>query len=1085
MQELLPGTEVAARGLRWEVVFGQPAGEQQLDRLRCLEGGLRGQELDVLVPFETITPIATEIDPKRAARLQDWRVLHQAFLLEQALGPDALLAAQPGRLRIAAYQLVPVMRALRMPRPRLLIADDVGLGKTIEAGLVLAELIARRRSHRILIVSPAGPLLLQWHREMRERFGLNFRVLDSDTLKQIRFQTEFGANPFDGEALGLISMDFAKQEKVLQDLERSHFDVVIIDEAHHCVSLGSSGDREDSQRRRLAEVLARKTDALLLLTATPHDGYEEHFASLVELLDPSLVDGRGAIRGNRYMHHVIRRLKRHIKDPDTGAPMFRERKVLPISVPLDPVATSTFVEYQQALLTLVAPRLRSAIRSRAYGEVLAFVSLLKRSASTAAACSNTLQVVVARLGDLAKKGEEGQEARKERLRTLRDLQRRRDRFGVLSFEEEQEQTLLEAEDMAAGLAETGAEELQLKLIGAKKDSRREHDRVKRLTDTCDALNKLIELATRAAQEDPKLQVVLDQIRLIRALEPRANILVYSEYADSQQALLDFLGDASKVGDLTGELLAISGADPDAVREKATTAFTTRDNLVLVSTDASSEGLNLHERCHHLIHLELPYNPNRLEQRNGRIDRFGQTKDPEIRYLYLTCTFEERLLMRLVAKYEAQRKRFGFVPNALGVTTTDAGSIRLLEGLADEEGPFKATSKTSFVLEGAEPDDTGSPAYKDMLAEVDRVLADFERASRTHSWLGAAGLNAEEGQILDADAARERGGRMGVVDLLEFVVEALRTDSSEPNAARERTDGIWELRLPPTWLHGLAQVPGYDAEARLLRLTTRLEQFKDAEDRAVGFIGRAHPVVRRALDRVRNIQLGSTGQILDRRVAAASTDRGKPEILYTYLGRLQSGAGRELERVLAVRVTKGESPNLLAAYEGWASLASSSLAIPTAGVWEAHFRDWASVSNVAAHATATQAFKLLVDDYVKEHAPNIATERMALGEWFRAREREICGARDAQVGLFQDKAITAAPAWRSLPDGERLAAFALDAANSPKARSEAQTVISLERRRDTELAQREKLEPPTISPLGMLLLVPSVATGKTKAARRGA
>lgn len=218
MGSLLPGTEVLARGLRWEVVSIQPAGDQEIHRLRCLDGALRGVEYDFLVPFERLEPITQEMAPTRAARLQHWRLYHQAFLLEQALGPSALLAAQPGRLRIAPYQLVPVMRVLHMSRPRLLIADGVGLGKTIEAGLILAELIARRRAHRILIVSPAGPLLQQWRREMRERFGLRFRVLDRDGLQDIRYATELGANPFDHEALGLISIDFAKQEKVLQDL---------------------------------------------------------------------------------------------------------------------------------------------------------------------------------------------------------------------------------------------------------------------------------------------------------------------------------------------------------------------------------------------------------------------------------------------------------------------------------------------------------------------------------------------------------------------------------------------------------------------------------------------------------------------------------------------------------------------------------------------------------------------------------------------------------------------------------------------------------------------------------------------------
>ena len=137
---------------------------------------------------------------------------------------------------------------------------------------------------------------------------------------EIRFEQEIGANPFDHVALGLISIDFAKQESVLQHLERTQYDVVVIDEAHRCASLGDTGERDDSQRRQLAEVLARRSDGLVLLTATPHDGYDPHFASLIELLDPSLVDGRGSLRGDRYGQHVVRRLKRHIKKPGTDEP---------------------------------------------------------------------------------------------------------------------------------------------------------------------------------------------------------------------------------------------------------------------------------------------------------------------------------------------------------------------------------------------------------------------------------------------------------------------------------------------------------------------------------------------------------------------------------------------------------------------------------------------------------------------------------------------------------------------------------------------------------------------------------------------
>src|SRR5690606_36868907 len=179
-------------------------------------------------------------------------------------------------------------------------------------------------THRILIVSPAGPLLEQVRVEMRDRFGFRFEAIrDWGSLEEIRRSLVLGANPFDHKSLCLISIDFAKQDRVLDELERTTWDLVVIDEAHHCVRLGGGSDRvgsrEDSRRRRLAELLARQSEGLLLLTATPHNGYDPHFASLIELLDPSLVDGRGSLRADKYPRHVIRRLKKHINDPRSEA----------------------------------------------------------------------------------------------------------------------------------------------------------------------------------------------------------------------------------------------------------------------------------------------------------------------------------------------------------------------------------------------------------------------------------------------------------------------------------------------------------------------------------------------------------------------------------------------------------------------------------------------------------------------------------------------------------------------------------------------------------------------------------------------
>src|SRR6516165_4316711 len=216
---LLPGMVVGARGHRWEVVTSQNLGPQTLLRLRGTENAVLGQEMDILFPFEPVEPVRHEFRPDRAAPLDNWLVYHQAFLLEQALGPSALLAVQPGRLRLEPYQLVPVHRAIRMSRARLLLADGVGLGKTVQAGLVITELMARRLAHRVLIVSPAGPLLEQWQVEMSERFGLRLEEVDRAKLDEIRRATELGSNPLDHLPLALVSVDFLKQERILDQLE--------------------------------------------------------------------------------------------------------------------------------------------------------------------------------------------------------------------------------------------------------------------------------------------------------------------------------------------------------------------------------------------------------------------------------------------------------------------------------------------------------------------------------------------------------------------------------------------------------------------------------------------------------------------------------------------------------------------------------------------------------------------------------------------------------------------------------------------------------------------------------------------------
>jgi superfamily II DNA or RNA helicase len=1064
MSVLLPGTEVQARGLRWEIVFSQSLGAQVLYRLRGLHGAFKGEEVELLSPFETIQPTYRTLDPEHAGPIRNWLLYHQAFLLEQALGPTALLSVQPGRLKLEPYQLVPVLRAIRMSRVRLMLADSVGLGKTIQAGLVLTELMARRLAHRVLIVSPAGPLLEQWQTEMSERFGLRLDVLDRARLEEIRRENELGANPFDHAPLALVSMDFLKQERILDQLDRASYDVVIIDECHHCMDLGVAQDREDSQRRRLAEVLARRSDSLLLLTATPHDGNDRSFSSLCELLDPSLLDGRGGLRGDAYKAHVVRRLKSHIFeiDPVTKEKKekFKKRQVLPCPVTAVPARHPDFIRLQKMLLDLIAPELRRAFRSHRYSDVLAFISLLKRSVSTVAACRKTLQVVADRFNHLLTESSESQESRRQRLKTLREYHRKLDRFGITSQQEAEQQEILEAEDLAQQLAD-----LERQIRAGSRG-------LTKAASVVETLDELVTLADAAMNQDPKLQEVHALVQGIRREDPAANVLIYTEYTDSLDALAKYLN----TGDV-GEILTMTGDDNNAVRRRTTERFRTQQNLLLISTDAAAEGLNLHQQCHHLIHLELPFNPNRLEQRNGRIDRYGQEKVPVVRYTYLRGTFEERILLRLIVKYERQRARLTFVPNTLGLdTSTEIGSSRLLKGLMEEDTRlFQQQEPIPDLLANNEPE-ASDDATRELLEEIDRSLKSFEHAARTHAWLGDAGLNAEEKLLHEADEARERGSQAGAVDLALFVRDAVRFDGG--NADGSAGSPVFTVTLPPVWSHGMEESIGYDPETRTIRLTTDIDVTSDAAKRPVAFLGRAHPLVRRALDRVRSISYGRGGDAgQDHRISAVRLPVAKPELLYTFLGRIVGGAGRELERVLAVRLPQGGVPEVLPEADQWSKMADPERGIRTAEVWKRFFVSWANSAAETCRETAAGYFNPVAADFTAKHCKALAKEQAELDAWLAVRAKQITGDPQpvaVQAQLFSQEEATTSPqaAWPAITDpAERLVKFYADSSRPHAARSEADGVLRLYRQRIKDLASRMNVLDPEIVPVGLLMIVP--------------
>ncbi len=388
-------------------------------RLRGLDEPFRNEEICVLHPIEEATPDGIPaLDLARPGRLARFKLLMDSSWLSLAPGDDRLVSSTRSRIKFEPYQQVPALRALELPRPRLLIADDVGLGKTIEAGLILRELNARRRAARILIVCPAS-IIEQWQTELSSKFGFQFKIFDSDGVAEARRSLEVGTNPWSAEPRVIASVDFIKRrEGAFRELSASRWDVIIIDEAHH---LASGNDDEMTDRFRLARWLATEnTGALLLLTATPHDGYDENFKALLSLLEPSLIVPGRDLKYDQYRRHMVRRLKRHVR-LQNGSPKFVERepvRALGVSLSAEEAALQQAVSEEAANLDLLADK---AVRADRESIRLVATILRKRAASSLTALRKTVAQRKENIGQTI--GEV--EVRRDHLRAARPSPKKR------------------------------------------------------------------------------------------------------------------------------------------------------------------------------------------------------------------------------------------------------------------------------------------------------------------------------------------------------------------------------------------------------------------------------------------------------------------------------------------------------------------------------------------------------------------------------------------------------------------------------------------------------------------------------------
>ncbi|MBT1192047.1 helicase-related protein [Rhodococcoides kroppenstedtii] len=657
-----PGSIVEVRDEEWLVTRVEPASDGFIvDAI-----GLSELVRDTSARFATGLDDIVEVAPTDVTVVADTsekfrrsRVWLDAMVRKTPvpISEPALTTAHRGVARPLAYQHKAVRQALNPDklRPRILLADAVGLGKTLEIGMILSELARRGRGDRILVVTPKH-VLEQMQMELWTRFALPFVRLDSAGIQRIRQILPATRNPFTYYKRVIISIDTLKSDRYLEHLRSQDWDAVVIDESHNVTNTAA-------QNNRLARLLASRTDALILASATPHNGRAESFAELVRMLDPSAVSPTGELDLTQVEKLVIRRHRHH---PDVAAEVgsdWAERmKPRNITVPATREENAVAQELEDVWLWPGEGGSPSSNRSRLFPWVLA-----KAFLSSPEAFRQSVG------------------------------QRRRN---------------VDPTDPSA----------------AREAS---------------ALDSLLALTdNHTVRTSSKYQALLEHLREIGvSASASTRVVVFAERVATlnalEAALAVDLSMTTSNGDDIGQVAVLHGGLSDVDQQRIVGEFKLASSpvRVLVTGDVASEGVNLHSQCHHLVHFDIPWSLIRIEQRNGRIDRFGQRERPQIVTLLLTPS-----------------------------TPHFAGDLRVLTRLVEREHEaHRALGESSSLM--------GRYDVKAEEAEIRRVLA---------------GEIALEDAVKSVDAVAQGGGIDGL--LAQLAAGAGRTDPSSATRPDEATDG---------------------------------------------------------------------------------------------------------------------------------------------------------------------------------------------------------------------------------------------------------------------------------------------------------
>jgi SNF2 family DNA or RNA helicase len=875
-------------------------------RLACLDDDANGQITEVFWEREVDARVLGQSTWETIGQrgFDDPRVFSSYLHTLQwncvtATDPGLFQAPLRAGIDVKPYQLEPLRKALRMPRVALFIADDVGLGKTIEAGLIMRELLLRQKVQRVVVVPPPS-VVLQWQGEMESRFGLPFAVMNREYVSRMRRERGWGINPWATHTRFILSQALVRNEDYagplrdwLGDGERA---LLILDEAHNAAPASGSKIAVDSKLTRAIRSLALCFEHKLFLSATPHNGHSNSFSALLEILDPTRFCRGVPVRNKADLEPVlVRRLKEDLRRIGEELP---KREVVPVVLEgLDPsTAELELARLLKDYRSLREQRLKGASSKQRAAELLVVTNLQKRLLSSIEAFHRTLGVHC----DTLRRRDAG-----ERLRTARDPGQLKllqqgidgDDDRAEANEDSVEREAEQEHRLAVATTELGAGAEEWTLL---KDMQRISERARYEPDArITYLRRWIQqhLCPDLGQEGAQWN--------------NERLLIFTEYADTKRRLQEQIESLIAGSDRERERIAtFHGGIGDEKREALKRSFNSPPELdplrILIATDAAREGVNLQNHCRYLFHFDVPWNPGRMEQRNGRIDRTLQ-RAPEVfcHYFVLADREEDRVLDVLVKKTEEIRKTLGSLPPvvvsrlnellAKGINPTKISeAIAQIQGVDHEEGTMRRQALINLELEdnSREREDE----LREQVARLEKALRKsedwlhfssdlFRDALNTSLRVSAQGSGVGSGAVPQL-TARDPAAAEADPERAEWIFPAAE---ELPGGEQSWGDVLDALRRP--------RQPGEKLWDWRRNTAPQPVVFKDPKevnaDRV--HLHLEHPLVQRLLNRF--LVRGFQGEELSRAAVIATHDDTAKLILLARLSLYGHGAARLHDEVL--------------------------------------------------------------------------------------------------------------------------------------------------------------------------------------------